>query len=210
MKADIASSVRNNNNHNVQKKMNLNSRQIECLQTCMDSCQNVAYPSLGLVEEVGEYVEKLLPLVEWSDDFAERDRLCMLLKGIVHNAACIAAINKQVRHRSMPVPFRLKSSLGNGDPKLYAERIESLRQELGDVSWMLNVADFHVANAFDLDRSPEYETPGHDVDGGATRRKPVVLAPTAESLAALNRDKLQARRQQGTIDAKGDSVRTSL
>lgn len=215
--------------------MTLNDRQLECLRTCMPSCWNVAYPSLGLVEELGEYIEKLLPIVEWSPDYPDRAHLEMLLKGIVHNARCIAAISKQVRHKSIPVPFVLKSSLGNGDPTLYQERITAIRQELGDISWMLNVTDFFIVNQPELDRVKEqsadiqqawenqsFVTCVDSLDGQSVQRKKaatdakpdkavtVHLVPTAATLACLNREKLEARRKQGTIDGRGDNARAPI
>lgn len=174
--------------------MNLNERQRQELSTCMESCRNISYPSLGLVEEVGEYIQKLLYLINWNNEFpeSERNHLTMLLNGIVTNAVAIGRLNKEVRHGTYPQPFSLKDPGLAEFPEFLLERISGLQKELGDVHWMVDAAHFYTVYRDGTDPTdPKYE-------------------PTAQLMADQNYRKLAERRAQNTIDGKGDSTRSTL
>lgn len=170
-------------------EQSLNERQREQLSTCMDSCRNIAYPSLGLVEEVGEYIQKLLFLIQWDPAFPERDHLLMLLRGISTSAEAVGRINKAVRHGSMPKPFTLRSF---DDPDIAADRIEALQKELGVVDWMVAASHFFSSNPDGTDpTAPD-------------------CPMTAQFMADQNYRKLAERRAMGTIDGRGDTQRSSI
>lgn len=171
--------------------MELNDRQRQQLSTCMPSCRNIAYPSLGLVEEVGEYVQKLIYMIRWSPDFPvkEKDHLLFLLQGIATNAYAVGRLNKEVRHGTYPQPFVLKEF---DEEHTNIERVESLQKELGDIEWMVNAAHFYTVNADGTDPT---------VQG-----QPM----TAQLMADQNYAKLAERRLQNTIDGQGDTTRTTL
>lgn len=169
----------------------LNDRQRQQLSTCMNSCRNIAYPSLGLIEEAGEYIQKLIYMIVWNKDFpeSERDHLLMLMRGIATSAYAIGRINKAIRHGEYPQPFTLRDF---DDPDINAQRIEALQKELGDIDWMVNAAHFYTVFPAGTDPTqPE---------------QPM----TAQFLADQNYAKLAARRLQDTIDGKGDTIRTSI
>ena len=174
--------------------MELNDRQRQELSTAMETCRNIAYPSLGLIEEVGEYVQKLIYLVRWNPNFPaqERDRLTMLLQGIATNALAIGRLNKEVRHGTYPRPFALKTPESVEFPELLHERIEGLQKELGDIHWMLDAAHFYTVHP-DLTDPTLPDTP-----------------MTAQSMADQNYAKLAERRLHNTIDGQGDNERTSV
>lgn len=191
-------------------EQSLNERQRQQLSTCMASCRNIAYPSLGLVEEVGEYIQKLLYMIDWNTAFpaSERDHLLMLLRGISTSAEAVGRINKMIRHGSYPQPFSLKpdyiacnrasvtgvmsDSLGESPNPFASDRIEALQKELGDVDWMVSASHFYTVHPDGTDPiSPD-------------------AAMTAQFLADQNYRKLAERRAQSTIDGKGDSSRSSI
>lgn len=171
--------------------MEINDRQRQQLSTCMPSCRNIAYPSLGLVEEVGEYIQKLIYMITWNKDFPakEKDRLLFLLNGIATNAYAVGRLNKEVRHGTYPQPFMLKEF---EEEHISIERTEALQKELGDIDWMVNAAHFYSVNCDGTDpTSPN--------------------APmTAQQMADQNYAKLAERRLQNTIDGQGDTTRTHI
>lgn len=174
--------------------MELNDRQRQELSTCMETCRNIAYPSLGLIEEVGEYIQKLLYLVRWNPNFptAERDRLTMLLQGIVTNAVAVGRLNKEIRHDTYPQPFALKTPESVEFPELLCERIDDLQRELGDIHWMVDASHYYTTN-------PDHTDPT------------LPDAPmTAQAMAEQNYAKLAERRLHNTIDGQGDTERTSV
>lgn len=171
--------------------MELNDRQRQQLATCMPSCRNIAYPSLGLVEEVGEYVQKLIYMITWNKDFPakEKDRLLFLLQGIATNAYAVGRLNKEVRHGTYPQPFAIKEF---DDDDTRVVRIEALQKELGDIDWMVNAAHFYSINPDGADPTlPE-------------------ASMTAQTMAEQNYVKLAARRLQNTIDGQGDNQRQHI
>lgn len=169
----------------------LNDRQRQELSTCLDSCRNLAYPSLGIVEEVGEYIEKLLCLIDWNKDFArERPHLEFLLRGIATNAYAIGRYAKQMRHTGI-VPFALKAENPDENP-FFLSRLEDIQKELGDVHWMTDVAHFY--------------TTYHDGEDPTSPDCPM----TAQQMADQNYRKLAERRAMHTIDGQGDTQRTAV
>lgn len=170
--------------------MELNERQAECLSTCMDSCRNIAYPSLGLAEETGEYLEKLMAAVSWNENFKERTHLEYLIKGFAFIGKCIGRYAKQMRHDNI-TPFSLPNITDENMQEQWKQIHDGLIKELGDVEWMLNVASFYAVYA-----DGETET---DVD-----------YMTADIVAIMNRQKLLKRKAEGTIDSKGDDKRTAI
>lgn len=171
--------------------MELNDRQRQQLSTCMPSCRNIAYPSLGLVEEIGEYIQKLIYMITWNKDFPakEKDHLLFLLNGIATNAYAVGRLNKEVRHGTYPQPFMLKEF---EEEHICIERTEALQKELGDIDWMVNAAHFYSVNCDGTDpTSPN--------------------APmTAQMMADQNYAKLAERRLKNTIDGQGDTTRTHI
>ena len=175
----------------ITKETTLNERQREELSTCLDSCRNLAYPSLGLVEEVGEYIQKLLCLIDWNKDFAkERPHLEMLLRGIATNAYAIGRYAKQMRHTGI-VPFSLKSDDLDENP-FFLDRLEAIQKELGDVHWMTDAAHFYT----------------NFIDG--TNPTDPDIQMTAQQMADQNYRKLAERRAMNTIDGQGDTNRSSV
>lgn len=169
----------------------LNDRQSQELSTCLASCRNIAYPSLGLVEEVGEYIQKLLCVINWDKDFAhERPHLEMLLRGIATNAYAIGRYAKQMRHTGI-VPFALKQEDPDENP-FFIDRIEALQKELGDVHWMTDAAHFYTVHP----------------DG--TDPTALDVSMTAQLMADQNYRKLAERRAMQTIDGQGDNERTAV
>lgn len=175
------------------RNQTLDERQREILSTCMPSCRNIVYPSLGMCEENAEYVQKLLYLINWDDSFpkAEREHLEQLLKGFVHLGLAIGAYAKRFRHENI-VPFSLKKDENVEFPHLLHERIEGIRRECGDMNWMINAIDFFIAN-------PD----------GTDPTNPDTLM-TAQLTADQNFQKLAERRAANTIDGKGDTHRSKL
>ena len=171
--------------------MEINDRQRQQLSTCMPSCRNIAYPSLGLVEEVGEYIQKLIYMITWNKDFPakEKEHLLFLLKGIATNAYAVGRLNKEVRHGTYPQPFALKEF---DDEATHIERVESLQKELGDIDWMVSASHFYSVHCDGTDPTiPD-------------------CPMTAQQMADQNFAKLAERRLQNTIDGKGDTTRTHL
>lgn len=171
--------------------MEINDRQRQQLSTCMPSCRNIAYPSLGLVEEVGEYIQKLIYMITWNKDFpsSEKDHLLFLLQGIANNAYAVGRLNKEVRHGTYPQPFTVKDF---EEETTNIDRIESLQKELGDIDWMVSAAHFYSVNEDGTDPT----VPGCPM--------------TAQHMHEQNFAKLAERRLQNTIDGKGDTVRTHI
>ena len=177
----------------------LNERQAECLHTCLDSCLNLAYPTFEEIEEHGEYIEKLLPLLEWNKDFKQKDYVISLLKGLVHIGKCLGAIGKDVRHGNQPLPFHLVDRDSFNDPEVFDQALRDVLLEHGDMAWGNNVANFFLTNP----------------DGSVPGEHPLAETHPHGSLSAqleadLNRQKLASRFKDGTIDGKGDHQRTSL
>lgn len=171
--------------------MEINDRQRQQLSTCMSSCRNISYPSLGLVEEVGEYVQKLIYSIQWNKDFPtrEKDHLLMLLHGISTIAYAVGRINKEVRHGTLPQPFGIKDF---GDEQVRIERLEELQMELGDIDWMVNATHFYTVHADGTDpTSPD-------------------CPMTAQMMNDQNYAKLAERRLLGTIDGCGDKKREHI
>ena len=169
--------------------MELNERQAQCLSTCMESCRNIAYTELGALEEAGEFLEKLLPLVTWNPEFKDRTRLEELLKGLVYVTECIGKYAKQMRHDGI-IPFELKRP-EEVDEKKWKEWIKGLLLEGGDENWMWNVKMFYVC----------YSTGAFEQDQDFMN---------AMIVAMMNFMKLQQRKKEGTIDGKGDNKRTKI
>lgn len=171
--------------------MEINERQRQQLSTCMESCRNIAYPSLGLVEEIGEYVQKLIYMITWNPDFpaSEKNHLLMLLQGISTNAYAVGRLNKSVRHGDYPQPFSLKEF---DDEHICLERIEALQKELGDIDWMVNAAHFFTVNC----------------DGTDPTQPDCPM--TAQQMHDQNYAKLSERLLHKTIDGQGDSSRTHI
>ena len=111
----------------------LNERQQEMLQTCMDSCKNVAYPYMALIEEIGELTEKLRKAIQWSPELNPKQRLVYthLLYEQEQLSREFREKAKAIRHGSIPVPFSVDTS----DMK----KIPEICYEIGDVEWDLNV-----------------------------------------------------------------------
>lgn len=184
--------------------MEINDRQRQQLSTCMSSCRNIAYPSLGLVEEVGEYIQKLIYMIQWNPAFPvkEKDHLLFLLQGIATNAYAVGRLNKEVRHGTYPQPFTLKhspsaatvfeASAEDDDNSFFQERVVSLQKELGDIDWMVNAAHFFTIHPDGTDpTAPD-------------------CPMTAQLMHDQNYAKLAERRLQNTIDGQGDTTRTNI
>lgn len=169
--------------------MEINERQRQQLSTCMSSCRNIAYPSLGLVEEIGEYIQKLIYMITWNKDFHEKDRLLLLLQGIATNAYAVGRLNKAIRHGDFPRPFNLKEF---DDEDICIERTEALQKELGDIDWMVNAAHFYTVHCDGTDPTDPR------------------VAMTAQQMHDQNFAKLAERRINNTIDGQGDEKRTSV
>lgn len=175
------------------RNQTLNERQREELSTCLPSCRNIAYPSLGMCEETAEYIQKLLYLINWNKQFSasERAHLEELLKGFCHLGIAIGAYAKRFRHEGI-VPFTLKKEEDVEFPELLRERIEGLQKECGDMHWMVDAIDFYIAHP-----------------AGTDPTLPDAIM-TAQQTADQNYQKLAERRVQNTIDGKGDTKRSAL
>lgn len=175
------------------RNQTINDRQREKLSTCLHSCRNIAYPSLGMPEESAEYIQKLLYMIEWNPALpqADRDHLEYLMKGFVNIGLAIGAYAKKYRHNSM-IPFSLKNETDQEFPELFRERIEGLRKEIGDVEWMTDVIDFYIVHP----------------DGTDPTDPSVPM--TAQDMNDQNYAKLSERSKNHTIDGRGDSTRSSI
>ena len=125
---------------NQSRQQNLNERQEEICSTCMQSCQNIAYPILGMIEELGEMLEKLPSVVQFDQEHPNYQHLCFMLNGIVTLCAAIKPLAKGVRHESIAPPFTLAGMADGEDYATYYNRLIEFAKELGDISWMENVA----------------------------------------------------------------------
>lgn len=175
------------------RNQTLNERQREELSTCLPSCRNIAYPSLGMCEETAEYMQKLLYLTNWTEQFppAERPHLEELIKGFCHLGLAIGAYAKRFRHDNV-VPFTLKKEEEVEFPEFLRERIDGLQKECGDMHWMIDAIDFYITHPEGTDPTAQ----GVDM--------------TAQLTADQNYQKLAERRLQNTIDGKGDDKRTKI
>ena len=173
------------------EQQTINDRQRQQLSTCMPSCRNIAYPSLGLVEEVGEYIQKLIYMIQWNPAFpaCEKNHLLMLLQGIATNAYAVGRINKAIRHGDFTQPFEIKEF---DDEDICSERTEALQKELGDIDWMVNAAHFYTVNP----------------DGTDPTDKDCPM--TAQQMHDQNYRKLAERRVMNTIDGQGDNQRSAI
>lgn len=175
------------------RNQTLNERQREALSTCMPSCRNIMYPSLGMPEESAEYLQKLLCLIDWNPDLpqAERDHLEFLLKGYITLGLAIGKYAKKYRHTAI-VPFSLKQVSQQEFPELFREHLEGLQKECGDMKWMTEAIDFYIANPDGTDPTvPSVQMTSQDTND-------------------QNWQKLSERRANNTIDGKGDTHRSSI
>ena len=182
----------------MQRTQTLDERQREVLSTCLGSCRNIAYPSLGAIEELAEYWQKLLPLIEWNSAIpsSERDHLAMLLRGFITIGKSIGGYAKKYRHSATDanpggvMPFDL--TLNYAADASSQGSIMELLKEVGDVKWMLDAADYYVTHP-----------------SGTDPTRPNVVM-TAQCTADLNHQKLEERLRNRTIDAQGDNERTPI
>lgn len=175
------------------RNQTLNERQREKLSTCLSSCRNIAYPSLGMPEEAAEYVQKLLYMIDWNPDLpqADRNHLEFLLKGFANIGLAIGAYAKKYRHSAM-IPFSLKKESDQEFPDLFCERLEGLRKEIGDVEWMTDAIDFYIVHCDGTDPTDPN------------------VSMTAQDMNDQNWQKLSERLCNDTIDGKGDNIRSSV
>ncbi len=167
----------------------MNKRQAECLSTCMESCRNICYPELGAWEEAGEFLQKFLPMVTWNPEFKDRQRLEELLKGLVYVTQCIGKYAKQMRHDGI-IPFELIKPEEVSEEK-WNEQIKGLLLEGGDENWMWNSKMFYLRHKTgEIEQDPD--------------------RMNADIVCDMNREKLQKRKKEGTIDGKGDDNRTKI
>ena len=180
--------------NSMSRNQTLNDRQREVLSTCLPSCQNIVYPSLGAAEELAEYLQKLKYMVNWNDQLPaqERDHLLSLIDGFIHLGLALGAYAKRFRHEGL-APFELKDLHRDFEfPELAVDRFEALVKEAGDVKWMLDAIDFYLYHPAQTDpRDPASEM-------------------TSQLTADQNFRKLQQRLSEHTIDGKGDEQRTSV
>lgn len=170
----------------------INERQRQELSTCMPSCQNFAYPVLGLFGETAEFAEKLKYLIEWNDKLTQeqRSRMEMFINGIA-----LERMAKELRHQPVDeqiIPFRLKHLADSSHPDFLSERINALRKEGGDIKWMLDALDFYIVNPDGTNPTTSY------------------AVMTAQDRENQNYHKLSERAAIGMIDAQGDDQRTTL
>lgn len=143
------------------------------LSTCMESCRNISYPSFGIIEELGEFFEKLQRVSDIDLDSQLQQSAKILVEQMVGIGHGSQFISKAVRHGTVTPPLYIDTA------KLTPSTQEELKSEIGDVLWNLNLLCHQLG--FSIDDAAQY-----------------------------NIQKLAARRAANTIDANGDTIRTSL
>lgn len=118
------------------------------LSTCMDSCRNIAYPTFGAIEELGELVTKLLRVISTNDASQLHHSAVIVLDQMSGVAQGAQHISKAVRHGSVEPPIVIDNM------KLTPDTQESLKSEIGDVLWNLNLLCHQLG--FTLDDASAY------------------------------------------------------
>lgn len=117
----------------------LNERQDQICSTCMHTCENLAYPVLGAIEEMGEFIGKLPRIADFDESNPDISYIRHLLRGIETNALALGAFAKAIRHGSMAAPFKLSRMADDEDYESYLHRLDEAVKEIGDIEWDLNV-----------------------------------------------------------------------
>lgn len=99
----------------------------------MDSCRNIAYPTFGAIEELGEFVEKLLRVISTDEASQLRQSAIIVLELMKGVGSGAQFISKAVRHNTATPPIAIDNLKLNPDTQ------EILKSEIGDVLWNLNL-----------------------------------------------------------------------
>lgn len=172
-----------------------NERQAQALSTCMSSCRNISYPSLGGAEEISEYWEKLVDIIEWNPSIPDDDRKFILswARQFIQSGKQLGTFAKKYRHIDF-VPFyipQLSDTASVSDRAAHNEKLRKLRLEVGDLKWMVLCADFYVVYRAGVTLDAEHPATAQETDG-------------------MNWEKLSRRKREHTIDGKGDEKRTHI
>lgn len=175
------------------KEMTTNERQAQALSTCMSSCRNISYMSLGLCEEVAELMQKLLCVLEWNQDVPEDKRkfLQSWLNTFILAGLQIGKFAKEGRHSNIQYfdIIQLPDTASVTERAEYNEKLRKARLETGDAKWMLLGVDFYLVYRSGVKLDAEHPA-------------------TAQETDEMNSDKLLLRKKEDTIDGKGDEQRT--
>ena len=172
-----------------------NDRQAQVLSTCMHSCQNVTYPSLGLCEEAAELMEKLMSMVVWNPSMPE-DKKKFLVSWIgtfIQAGKQIGKFAKEMRHTGVIYYFipQLPDTATVLERAEHDEKLRKIRLEVGDVKWMSEAVDFYTVYRAGVTLDKHHPA-------------------TSYTTNQMNYAKLSYREKENTIDGKGDEKRTHI
>lgn len=177
------------------REQTTNERQAQVLSTCMESCRNIAYPTLGLCEETAELMEKLLDIVEWNPELEESKKKFLLswIRTFIQAGRQIGTFAKAGRHENFVLYHipQLPDTASVTERAEHNEKLRKARLELGDVKWMALGADFYLVYRAGVTLDDEHSA-------------------TAQETDEMNWEKLSRRKRENTIDGKGDEKRTHI